>query len=276
MVYCRLCEKLRGDTGQRRRSSGRAARSSSLSLFLTLAYPLRFSLLLPAPSNGPTSCAALTLSSSRRCSSRFKTRSKSRRRGVSLWGFEGRVVSLSLDLLFPPPPPRRRPNSFHVSFPFAGSPLSFSITPPSLLLFPFPFFRSRGAVFSRVRTRTQISALAEPRIATRRGATSGFCFWIFVLCSADTVFRSYGRPRFSPRNVLPPDRRRFGAWKIFGGGTVGSRLQISPGCRLNVSRERRDSFQSFKLANSIADVAVDAVVVGIVGDETPTDRTILR
>lgn len=186
MVYCRLCEKLRGDTGQRRRSSGRAARSSSLSLFLTLAYPLRFSLLLPAPSNGPTSCAALTLSSSRRCSSRFKTRSKSRRRGVSLWGFEGRVVSLSLDLLFPPPPPRRRPNSFHVSFPFAGSPLSFSITPPSLLLFPFPFFRSRGAVFSRVRTRTQISALAEPRIATRRGATSGFCFWIFVLCSADS------------------------------------------------------------------------------------------
>lgn len=98
---------------------------------------------------------------------------------------EGSFLFLLISF-FPRPPPRLRPNSFHVSFPFASSPLSFSITLPRHLLFPFPFFRSRGAVFSRVRTRTQISALAEPRIVTRRGATSGFCFWIFVLCSAES------------------------------------------------------------------------------------------
>lgn len=226
MVYCRLCEKLRGDTGQRRRSSG-AARSSSLSLFLTLAYPLRFSLLLPAPSNGPTSCAALTLSSSRRCSSRFKTRSKSRRRGVSLWGFEGRVVSLSLDLLFPPPPVVAQTRS---TFLFLSPILLFLSPLLRLVSFSFRFLSSvREAPFSRAFARERKyprwqSRESQPDAALPLASAFGFSF-----SARPTVFRSYERPRFSPRNVLPPDRRRFGAWKIFGGGTVGSRLQISPG-----------------------------------------------
>lgn len=156
---------------------------------------------------------------------------------------------------------------------FSSFLLCYSATSPSLSVSFLPFARRCFLARSHANANIRVGRAAN-RNQTRR------YLWLLLLdfrsLLGPTVFRSYGRPRFSPRNVLPPDRRTFGAWKIFGGGTVGSRLQISPGCRLNVFRERRDSFQSFKLANSIADVAVDAVVVGIVGDETPTDRTILR
>ena len=197
MVYCRLCEKLRGDTGATEEVVWQGGAPPLCSRFsFTLAYPprrlsqsLSLSLLLavhPLHHQPRQLRRSLTLSSSRRCRSRFKTRSKSRRRGVSLWGFEGRVVSLSLGLLHSTLSLSSTKLSFHISFllVFLLS-LSFSFLPS------FSFLHvARARSLERKYPRWQSRGIVTRRV------TSGHCFWIFEFFSSPESFGSErGRPR---------------------------------------------------------------------------------
>lgn len=104
-------EAERGDTRSAARSSARGLRARfPLVSFLSVSLPLPLYLCLSFPAFIPPPCNAQSLSFSVSLSAPWESlensvKVSSSRRVVSLWGFEGRVVSLSI-----PPPLLRSPS----------------------------------------------------------------------------------------------------------------------------------------------------------------------